>query len=67
MQKKNIGQVKLFWDSWKIWGAKVHSNLLPECNLPATEIFFSEAPVGYHGCWKINKENSYRIERENIC
>ena len=38
MLKKDIGQVKLFWDYCKIWGKKVHSNLLPESNLPATEI-----------------------------
>ena len=37
---------------------KVHSNLLPECNLTATERFFYEAPVESHGCWQNNKYNS---------
>ena len=54
-QKKNIAQVKLFQDSCKFWGTKVYSNLLPESNFPTTEMFFSEAPVGYHGCWKNKK------------
>ena len=54
-QKKNIGQVKLFRYSRKIWGTKVHSNLLTEGNLPAIEMLFSEAPVGYHRCCKNNK------------
>ena len=58
MWKKNIDQVKLLWDSWKFWGTEVHSNLLPEFNLPATEMIFSEAPVGYHESWKNNKDNS---------
>ena len=67
MRKKNIGQVSLLWDSCKMWGSKVHSNLLLESNLPATEKFFSEAPVGYHGCWQNNKENSCRSDIEDNC
>ena len=65
MRKKNIRQVKLFRDYCKIWGTKVHSNLLPKSNLPNTEKFFSEAPVVSHGCWQNNKENSERSDREN--
>ena len=29
-------------------------------------MLFSEAPVGYNGCWKNNKENSYRSYREIV-
>ena len=35
----------------KFLGTKVHSMPIPECNLPAAEIFFAEAPVSYHSCW----------------
>ena len=66
-QKKNIGQVKIFCDSCKIWDAKVHYNLLPESNLPATEYVLFESPVRSHGCWKNNKENSKRSDRKNSC
>ena len=41
---------------------KFHSMPLPECNLPATEILFSEAPMGYHISCKNNKENSSRSD-----
>ena len=44
-------------------GTKVHSNPLPEYNLPVTEMFFSEAPVGSH-C--ICKYNIYIIVREVV-
>ena len=66
MRRKNIGQVKLFWDSCKIWSTKVHSNLLTEINLPTNEKFFSEAPVVSHGCWQNNKENSGISDREIV-
>ena len=50
-----------------MWGAKVHSTLLLESNLPATEKFLSEAPVRYHRCCKNKKDNSWISDREYSC
>ena len=39
----------------KFCGTKVQYNLLPECNPPSTEMFLSEAHVGFHRRWKNTK------------
>ena len=57
MWKKNIDQAKLLWDSWNVWGTKFNSMPLPECNIPATEMLFSEAPMVSRNSYKNNKEN----------